>query len=198
MYGEVGNDTIKGAEGNDLLSGGSGTDKLFGDAGNDMLLGGEGVDELTGGSGDDYLSGGAGDDLLSGGEGSDVFAWTLADTDAVPPVDTIEEFDVSGSDNDVLDLRDLLSGEQGADDTFNLSSYITFGENGGKLVLSIDPDGAGAGGVTQKIVLNNYSGGLEAAKQALWTDLTGLATGPTSDADLLKQLIAHNNLKTDI
>jgi len=174
-------------------------------AGNDQVSGGLGDDTINSGAGDDTLIGGAGNDIMTGGLGADVFKWSLGDAgnSLNPAIDTLRDFNPGQGDS--LDLRDLLVNEHGTNDgTFNLNSYITFVQDAsGKLQLSIDPDGTGSGGVTQKIVLDNYGGTgvtLAAAKQALWADVGGAGTlnPATADADLIKQMIAHGNLKTDI
>ena len=58
----------------------------------------------------------------SGGSGADVFAWNFADRGApgAPAIDTVADFDIAHATNqldggDVLDLRDLLQGEQHRD-----------------------------------------------------------------------------------
>ena len=64
-YGQDGNDDIQVSGGIMLPA------WLYGDAGNDRLKGGAGNDVLIGGTGDDLLVGGDGRDLLEGGSGSD-------------------------------------------------------------------------------------------------------------------------------
>jgi Ca2+-binding RTX toxin-like protein len=59
VYGDAGNDRIKGGAGADLLVGGDGNDWLNGHTGNDVLIGGAGADRLLGGPGDDLLIAGA-------------------------------------------------------------------------------------------------------------------------------------------
>ena len=71
MYGDAGNDTIKGGAGNDAIEGGADNDKLYGDAGNDTIKGGAGNDAIEGGAGNDKLYGDAGDDTIKGGAGND-------------------------------------------------------------------------------------------------------------------------------
>ena len=117
-----GDDNISGNAGNDYIIGGSGADTLNGGSGNDMLLGGIGNDIILGGSGSDMIRGGAGNDTLTGGATAgaadataDVFAWSLADagTAGARATDTITDFNVGAvsAGGDVLDLRDLLSGD---------------------------------------------------------------------------------------
>jgi hypothetical protein len=193
-----------GTAGNDQLIGGSGVDHMSAGAGDDNIFGGKGDDVIDGGSGNDTIQGGIGNDTMTGGLGADVFKWTLGDVGTLvsPALDTV---DFNAAQGDSLDLRDLLSNEHSGVLAFNLTDYIAFGQDAnGKLLLSIDPDGTGAGGVTQKIVLDNYGGtgvSLDAAKQALWADIGGtgtLATHSDPNADLIKQLVAHGNVNTSI
>ena len=48
LYGEAGNDRLRGGEGADVLVGGPGDDLLVGDNGRDLLIGGTGADRLVG------------------------------------------------------------------------------------------------------------------------------------------------------
>ena len=79
VYGQAGDDDIQvasnislsawlyGDDGNDRLKGGAGDDVLFGGAGDDLLMGGGGRDLLVGGTGSDRILGNADDDILIGG-----------------------------------------------------------------------------------------------------------------------------------
>jgi Ca2+-binding RTX toxin-like protein len=133
------------------LSGLGGNDVLLGGVGNDTLRGGDGADVLYGDQGNDTLFGGKGGDLLVGGDGADVFKWTLADdiTSGSTTVDHIRDF--SKEEGDKIDLKDLLP--DAADS--NLSAYLTFTEESGKAVMSVNADATG--GVEQKIVFDNMS-----------------------------------------
>ena len=53
MYGDAGDDILKGTNQNDILLGGSGNDVLIGGNGNDILAGNSGRDKLFGGKGHD-------------------------------------------------------------------------------------------------------------------------------------------------
>jgi fibronectin-binding autotransporter adhesin len=55
LYGDEGNDRLKGGKGNDVLLGVSGNDELGGGQGRDLLIGGIGSDSLTGNAHDDIL-----------------------------------------------------------------------------------------------------------------------------------------------
>ena len=56
-----------GEDGDDVLRGGDDMDGLHGGSGNDRLEGGEGDDELSAGDGDDRCIGGGGSDVCDGG-----------------------------------------------------------------------------------------------------------------------------------
>ena len=67
LFGNMGDDMLKGLAGNDTLHGGKGDDTLYGGADNDRLMGEMGDDALKGDDGDDTLIGGPGADKLFGG-----------------------------------------------------------------------------------------------------------------------------------
>jgi hypothetical protein len=75
-------------------------------------------------------------------------------------------------------------------DHSNLTDYLHFDLDGGKLALVVDPDGTGANTQTQTIVLQNYT-----STDALALDL-GLNAG-ASDADILNKMVQHGRLQTD-
>jgi RHS repeat-associated protein len=66
VYGQAGDDDIEVAGSIDLAA------ELYGDSGNDRLKGGGGINLLEGGEGDDVLQGGSGRGLLIGGFGHDL------------------------------------------------------------------------------------------------------------------------------
>ena len=183
LYGYAGNDTINAGDGNDLVYGGAGSDTINGGNGSDLLYGGAGDDTIDGGAGVDRIYGGAGSDSLTGGAGADVFAWTLADrgTTAAPPTDTIADFNTAApsAGGDVLDLRDLLSGEHAAG-AGNLSNFIHFSTDGTSTTIQISTTGAFSGSnygtaTDQTIVLQNvnlFTGGLTTDQQILQDLLT--------------------------
>lgn len=82
IYGDYGNDEIRGADKSDHLSGGPGSDVIYGNNGGDFIEGGSGIDSLYGGEGDD---------VFSGGEGADYF-------DCGPGIDSIDDFDSTEGD----------------------------------------------------------------------------------------------------
>jgi Ca2+-binding RTX toxin-like protein len=72
LYGEDGEDRLRGSQGNDTIEGGDQDDNLSGASGNDLLRGGDDSDVLKGGQGDDTLGGGLQSDTLVGALGNDV------------------------------------------------------------------------------------------------------------------------------
>ncbi|WP_188630887.1 type I secretion C-terminal target domain-containing protein, partial [Oceanisphaera marina] len=103
--------------------------------GNDILLGGAGNDIIFGQEGNDLINGGAGNNLLSGGSGDDIFQFIEADAGSI---NTITDF---GNGKDVLDLSELLIGEENG----NLSEYLLFSRDGTDTLLEVSPTGTGAG-----------------------------------------------------
>ncbi|WP_427770702.1 retention module-containing protein [Comamonas thiooxydans] len=186
-----GNDELHGGNGNDIIYGQGGDDTLYGDAGNDTLYGGTGNDTLDGGKGNDVLVGGKGDDTLIGGEGDDVFLWFKGDqgTTAAPAKDVINDFGKGGSDvngNDVLDLHDLLQGEEKSSD---LSQFLNFSKSGADTVLKVSTNGnLGATGSNYDQLIT-FKG----------VDLTvGHSLTSTADQNaLIKELIDQGKLKID-
>ena len=198
ITGGNGNDVIYGGDGNDTLSASSGSDMFYGGAGNDLITGSSGLDRISGGSGNDTMSAGA-DTFV------DVFVWSLGDQGAAgtPAVDTINNFVTTAaggnhSGGDVLDLRDLLQGEDvGANNAAgNLANYLHFEVSGGNTTIHISHTGgfnadshtvsAGftSSAETQKIVLNGV-------------DLQSLYSGATTDQQIITQLLNNNKLITD-
>ncbi|MDO8788210.1 MAG: VCBS domain-containing protein [Sulfuritalea sp.] len=178
LYGDAGDDTLRGQDGADTLDGGAGADLLEGGAGNDSLSGGTGADTLSGGAGHDTLSGGLGDLV------SDTFEWTLADvgTKGTPAVDLITDFDTAAapSGGDVLDLRDLLSGENQGTGVGNLASFLHFEKDGANTNVHISSTGGFGGGYTpaaedQTVILQDVDVyafvGINATDQQIIQDL---------------------------
>ncbi len=66
MYGDIGDDTLRGKGGNDQIHGEDSNDKIFGGLGNDLLYGDDGQDFLQGDEGDDLCSGGGGNSDKAG------------------------------------------------------------------------------------------------------------------------------------
>lgn len=101
--GGDGNDQLQGGDGGDTLVGGAGNDIIYGGAGNDTLRGGDGDDQLYAEAGDDLLDGGAGNDLLNGGIDNDTYIVTRSSG-----ADTINNYDPSGDDVDVIGFQDSM------------------------------------------------------------------------------------------
>jgi PKD repeat protein len=55
LYGDNGDDRLKGGDGHDILQGGEGADLLIGGGGRDLLIGGSGADRIVGNAEDDIL-----------------------------------------------------------------------------------------------------------------------------------------------
>jgi Ca2+-binding RTX toxin-like protein len=152
--------------------------------GNDTIDGGVGNDRIYGQEGNDIISGGAGNDILSGGSGADTFKWGNGDqgTAAAPALDSITDFNpaTTAANKDVLDLRDLLQGENAG----NLSTYLSFSQTGADVTLSVHSAGA-AGPIDQKIVLEGVT----------MAQLAG--SNPADSAGVIANLLANNKLITD-
>jgi Ca2+-binding RTX toxin-like protein len=195
LYGGTGNDVLRGGDGNDTLDGSTGNDQLEGGAGDDILTG-DGADTVTGGA--DTLSGGAGNDTMTGGLLSDTFEWVLADAGArgTPAVDTITDFDVAAgptgavpAQGDVLDLRDLLSGENHAVATGNLSNFLHFELSGADTKVHISSTGAFGGG---------FSAALEDQTVILTgVDVYSIVGANATDQQIIQDLLTKGKLITD-
>jgi Ca2+-binding RTX toxin-like protein len=159
------------------------TETLDGGSGDDILVGGDGEHILLGGEGDDTLVGGGGNDILTGGEGADLFIWNSGDqgTAASPAADIVTDF--NGSEGDVLDLSDILQGEESND----ITDYISVAEQGNDVILSLTPEGNG-GDMTQTITLQNTS---------IDQLLGGVDTSSMSNADIINSLITSGQIQVD-
>jgi len=151
---------------------------LTGTSGNDTLIGGITDDTIVGGAGNDVIIGNTGNDTLTGGTGADVFKWNLGDDGAVgtPAADMITDFNVA--EGDVLDLKDLLIGENAG----NLTNFLHFEESGANTIVHVNSAGNIGAGDTQTITLENVS----------LTDLGG-----ANDAAIIANLLANNQLIVD-
>ncbi|MDD3530742.1 MAG: Ig-like domain-containing protein, partial [Gallionellaceae bacterium] len=175
-----------------ILVGDDSDEALLGHEGNDVLIGHDGIDQLDGGSGRDLLLGSAGDDVLTGGMGGDVFVWRLADRAAAgaPAIDQITDFTVT--EGDVLDLRDLLDGEQhGANDIGNLLGYLDIATVAGDTIIRVSTQGGFSGGnyattaEDQRIVLKN-------------ADLYAqFGVTPGQESELIDAMLKQGHLLTD-
>jgi Ca2+-binding RTX toxin-like protein len=95
-------DTMTGSANADIIYGGVGDDTILGGAGDDYLFGGDGNDTINAEAGDDHLDGGAGNDTLNGGIDNDVYVVTRSSG-----ADTINNYDPSGTDIDVIGFNDI-------------------------------------------------------------------------------------------
>ncbi|NWE92847.1 type I secretion C-terminal target domain-containing protein [Pseudomonas reactans] len=137
LTGTSADETILGLAGNDTLDGAGGADDIHGGAGNDTVYGGAGTDLIHGGIGDDVLYGQDGLDTLFGGVGADSFVFETAT--AFNNVDVIRDFSLS--DDDVLDLSDLLSVFDPMTDA--ITDFVQITESAGNSSLFVDRDGTG-------------------------------------------------------
>ena len=195
LFGGAGDDTILGGAGNDYLYGEAGNDNLDGGAGNDLIKGGAGADTIIGGTGADIIAGGAGNDVLTGGIGgldttTDTFKWELADkgVSGTPASDTITDFNIAtpALGGDVLDVRDLLVGENHVVGVGNLASFLHFEKTGTDTIVHISNNGS-------------YAAGFNAAQDVQTITLTGvdLVTGFANDQAIIADLLTKNKLITD-
>ena len=171
--------------------------EFTGSAGADTMAGYGLDDVLLGNAGNDNLQGNGGNDLLLGGPGSDVFAWSLGDqgtggVGGAAAVDVIRDFDgrAPSAGGDVLDLRDLLQGENTTGGTGNLDKFLHFETAGSDTVIHVshagDFDAGGMGTETQRIVLQGVD---------LRADL-GLTAG-AGDVEVIAKLLDQNKLIVD-
>ena len=179
-----------GTTGADTLIGVAGPDVMLGREGDDVLIGGGGKDDLLGGDGDDTLIGGTGLDTMSGGLGADTFVWALADAGvkANPAIDIVTDFDVASkaTGGDVLDLRDLLVGENHASGIGNLASFLHFEKAGADTVVHVSATG-------------EFAGGFNAANDVQTITLLNvdLITSFANDQAVIQDLLTKNKLTVD-
>ena len=191
LLGREGDDTLTANDGNDRLLGGAGNDILSGGAGADKLYGNDGNDKLDGGASNDLLVGGAGNDTLTGGLGVDVFKWELADAGTIgaPAKDKITDFNSASASagGDVLDLRDLLVGENHTGtDAGNLANFLHFEKVGSDTVIHVSNSGA-------------FAGGFNAAKdvEVITLQNVDLIGSFSSDQQIVADLLNKQKLITD-
>jgi len=157
--------------------------------GADLLIGGEGDDVLFGQGGNDTLIGGMGDDLLIGGSGQDAFVWNAGDQGH----DRILDFTLGGSEGDVLDLRDLLSGQT----SDSLSDYLNFAvvDSGGlrSTLISVTPGGTGS--PTQTIELSGID---LATHYGVTPDAGGIVSGGMDTTRMINGLFGDQALRVDL
>ena len=121
-------------------------------------------------------NGSAGDNILIGGDGADAFIWQTDDlgSAASPAEDIIKDFQ-NGVGGDVLDLSDVLIGEENN----ALDQYLSFNFASGDTTIEIRSQAGGD--VLQKVKLEGV-------------DLSGLGN---NDADIINKLISDGNLRLD-
>ncbi|WP_020162669.1 retention module-containing protein [Cycloclasticus pugetii] len=163
---------IEGTPGND-----DGVDSLDATPGQAAtLIGYAGNDSLNGADLNDILVGGLGSDTMSGGTESDTFVWNAGDA-AGSPADIITDFNDAG-ETDVLDLSDLLIGEESG----TLTDYLSVNESGGAVVINVSTEG-GAGD-SQVITLEN-------------TTFVDLGITGATQADIVDQMISLGHINID-
>ena len=200
LDGGADNDQLYGGDGNDTMNGGTGNDLIYGGVGNDVINGGDGVDTIYGGAGNDVINGGLGADIIFGGAGNDtltgggvgvdVFKWELTDQGAkgAPAADVITDFNAAsaGAGGDVLDLRDLLVGENHDVGAGNLASFLHFEKSGADTIVHISSNG-------------EFAAGFNAGKEVQTITLTGvdLVGSFTNDQQIVQDLLSKQKLVTD-
>ncbi|WP_375320022.1 Ig-like domain-containing protein [Aliivibrio logei] len=111
------------------------TSSLNASTGDDVVIGTDNADIILGHEGNDILIGGLGDDILVGGAGEDIFKWIDQGVDT--GTDTIKDFTVG---EDLIDLTEIISGNDSAVDMEDLLSHVTVSESGNDLTLAITDD----------------------------------------------------------
>ena len=156
--------------------------------GDDSLAGGAGNDLLFGQGGADTLIGGMDDDLLIGGSGQDAFVWNAGEQGS----DRILDFTPGGGAGDVLDLRDLLSGET----PDSLADYLNFAvvDSGGALSTLVSVSPSGTGPATQSIELSGID---LAAYYGVTPGADGAVSGGVDTARIINGLLGDNALLVD-
>ncbi len=144
-------EVVTGSNYNDVILGNGARNNLRGGNGNDILRGQDGNDVMSGQNGDDTLYGGAGNDDLYGNAGADRFMFES--DSAFNGIDTVKDFKLS--QNDMLDISDLLSGYDPLADA--IEDFVQITDNGTNSLLSVDVDG-GADNFVQIATLTGVTG----------------------------------------
>jgi Ca2+-binding RTX toxin-like protein len=163
------------------LEGGEGDDLIVGGLQDDTLIGGDGDDILYGEGGNNTLIGGAGNDILVGASGNDTFLWQEGDqgSEDSPAIDVVRNF---GSGDNVLNIADLLQGEE---DAVDLSAYIVAAEDGADTVLYLNSQG-------------DLGGDKGNADQVIRLEGKSFSDFSASDSeDLIAKMIASGQLNID-
>ncbi|WP_027311414.1 Ig-like domain-containing protein, partial [Balneatrix alpica] len=151
--------------------------------GNDILTGGEGDDIIFGQGGNDILIGGKGNDILHGGKGIDTFRWLDGDQGSAgaPAHDQVLDFKSTTAEKDVLDLRDLLQGENSG----NLTQYLHFEQSGSDTLVHVSSKGQ----------INGAASNVAAVEDQVIT-LKGVSLSG-SDQDIINDLLSKGQLIVD-
>ena len=155
----------------------------------DVTFDGNGGVEGT--SASEVIAGGDGSDILTGGDGSDIFIWNAGETGTDTVTDFTLDVPAAGTtpivEGDVLNLSDLLSGEESLDHTDNstlasgLTNYLTITSDGTSTTIVADHDGLGVGAADQTIILSNID----------------LLDGVTTTVQAIENLLDNGNLIVD-
>jgi Ca2+-binding RTX toxin-like protein len=135
------------------------------------------LNQIVGTEQDHVIYGTAGNDILTGGEGNDTFVWTSGDAGDTgsSATDVVTDF---GTGNNVLDLSDLLQGENQE----NLGDYLFAQVQEGDTVLYVNSQGL-------------LDGNPDNADQVV--TLQGVALGGEDSAAIIQILLDHDQLKID-
>jgi Ca2+-binding RTX toxin-like protein len=120
LYGEGGDDRLKGGDGPDVLLGGQGDDLLVGGGGRDLLIGGTGADRIVGNVGDDLLiAGTTAYDAVDAALAAIMAEWTRTDRTYPQRVDRLRGSDFTAKLDDTTVFSDaavdILTGSAGQD-----------------------------------------------------------------------------------
>jgi uncharacterized repeat protein (TIGR01451 family) len=165
LFGDEGNDVIKGGKGDDGIDGGSGNDKLYGIGGNDTICGGDGNDIVFGGSGNDLIGGEAGNDKLYGESGNDL---------------------VLGGDG-----NDNLYGSSGDDRLYGqLGNDLIYGDSGNDIAVGGDGNDKIYGGAGRDLLIGGV--GVDSLFGGAGDDiLIGGTTAHDEDDDALQAILSE-------
>ncbi len=144
----IGIEVVTGSVYDDVILGNSARNNLRGNNGDDILRGQDGNDVMSGQNGNDTLYGGAGNDDLYGNAGADTFVFSTNGGS-----DTVKDFKLS--ENDKLDISDLLSGYDPLNDV--ISDFVQITDDGTHSFLKVDTDG-GADNFVQIATLTGVTG----------------------------------------
>jgi len=149
--------------------------------GNDIIDAGAGNDIVYGQEGDDIIEGGSGDDYLVGGSGADTFVWRAAESGT----DVVNDF--STAEGDILNIADLLVGEEALD--HSTDALLAAGLDGDYISISIDAN------ATITLFGDGTGSGTPANDQIIETGFD--TTGFTDSAAVIESLLGSSNLVVD-